>query len=76
MYNGDGSPIEMIDLQSQSHWRHLCKKECEACNMKSKEFLAAENKAYDLLKHYSPLPKQSDFAAENTAYDLLENQSR
>jgi len=76
MYNGDGSPIEMIDLQSQSHWRNLCKKECEACNMKSKEFLAAENKAYDLLKHYIPLPKQSDFAAENTAYDLLENQSR
>ena len=76
MYNGDGSPIEMIDLQSQSHWRYLCKKECEACNMKSKEFLAAENKAYDLLKHYIPLPKQSDFAAENTAYDLLENQSR
>jgi hypothetical protein len=76
MYNGDGSPIEMIDLQSQSHWRYLCKKECEACNMKSKEFLAAENKAYDLLKHYIPLPKQSDFAAENTAYDSLENQSR
>ena len=76
MYNGDGSPIEMIDLQSQSHWRYLCKKECEACNMKSKEFLAAENKAYDLLKHYIPLPKQADFAAEITAYDLLENQSR
>ena len=57
MYKGDVASIELIDLQAQTHWRHLCKKECIACNLKSQEFLVAENKAYDLLKHYIPVPK-------------------
>jgi hypothetical protein len=54
LYNGEGSSVEMIDLQSESHWQYLCGKKCDDCSMKSKEFRAAENKAYDLLKHYIP----------------------
>ncbi len=57
MYKGDASHIETIDLQAQSHWWHLCKKDCVACNLQSKEFAASENKAYELLKHFIPVQK-------------------
>ena len=60
MYKGHASHIEMIDLQEDSHWTHLCKSDCVPCNLKSKEFAESENKAYELLKHFVPVKKTRD----------------
>ena len=54
MYNGNPAPIDCLDLQAQSHWKHLCRKACKECDMKSNRYKEAIRKGEKLIGHFVP----------------------
>ena len=54
--DGKGDLAEGLDLQAETHWGHMCGRECEKCRRCNPENEPSFNKAFEILQEIIPRP--------------------